>query len=170
MLLLENSRWQTLMCSLRVRDDFGTNLSRSYRFIYFQALFNGTIHKSKMYKTWREEFWSPTWRLTLNHGCQHSKHRHIGDCISHNFMHYFETIDENQQSSSSQLSWLSLNFWKRLGTIMWKPARLYCWCQRHIFVPKIQTQCKYAKLKIILWTIENRSDDVTKTKFVKLCK
>ena len=27
-------------------------ISRSYRFIYLQALFNRTIHKSRMYRTW----------------------------------------------------------------------------------------------------------------------
>ena len=64
-LLLENPRWRTLTCSLRkVHDDFATNLSRSQGFIYLQALFNHTIHKSiGCMET--EEFWSPTWRLTF---------------------------------------------------------------------------------------------------------
>lgn len=54
MILLENPRWRTLTCSIhRVCDNFATNLSHSYWFIYLQTLFNRTIYKSKMYETWR---------------------------------------------------------------------------------------------------------------------
>ena len=40
-------------CSLRVRDDFSTNVSRSNRFFYLQPLFNRALHKGRMYGTWR---------------------------------------------------------------------------------------------------------------------
>ena len=42
----------------RVRDDFATDFSRSYRFTYLQALINRPIHKVGC--TESEEFWSPT--------------------------------------------------------------------------------------------------------------
>ena len=47
------------ICSFpRVRDDFATDFSRSYRFTYLQALINRPIHKVGC--TESEEFWSPT--------------------------------------------------------------------------------------------------------------
>ena len=58
----------------RICDDFATNFSCSYQFIYLQALFNRKIHESRMYRTCRV---LATNVVTL---------RHIGDCIRCNFV------------------------------------------------------------------------------------
>ena len=75
MLLLGNPRWRMLTSPLhRICDDFATNFSCSYQFIYLQALFNRKIHESRTYRTCRV---LATNVVTL---------RRIGDCIRCNFM------------------------------------------------------------------------------------